>query len=63
MPALGMVDDISTISQSGYKTARMNSYINAKIAMKKLQLGPKNVLFFILVKTMKILNCLLMDGQ
>ena len=36
-----MVDDILTISESGYKTSRMNSYINAKIAMKKLQLGPK----------------------
>ena len=40
IPALGM-DDILTISESGYKTARLNSYINAKIAMKKLQLGPK----------------------
>ena len=36
-----MVDDILTISESGYKTARLNSYINAKIAIKKLQLGPK----------------------
>ena len=36
-----MVDDILTISESGYKTARINSYINAKIAMKNLQLGPK----------------------
>ena len=36
-----MVDDILTISESGYKTARLNSFINAKIAIKKLQLGPK----------------------
>ena len=45
IPALGMVDDILTISESGYKTSRMNSYINAKIAMKKLQLGPKKCSF------------------
>ena len=41
IPALGMIDDILTISESGYKTARINSFINAKIAIKKLQLGPK----------------------
>ena len=41
IPALGMIDDILTITESGYKTARMNSYITAKIAIKKLQFGPK----------------------
>ena len=41
IPALGMIDDLITISESGYKRARMNSFINAKIAIKKLQLGPK----------------------
>ena len=41
IPALVMVDDILTIAESGYKTARMNSFITAKIALKKLQLGPK----------------------
>ena len=41
IPALGMIDDILTISESGYKTARMNSFINAKIAIKKLQFGPQ----------------------
>ena len=41
IPSLGMMDDILPISESGYKTARLNSYINAKIAIKKLQLGPK----------------------
>ena len=35
------MDDILTISESGYKTARLNSFINARIAMKKFQLGPK----------------------
>ena len=39
IPALGMVDDILTIAESGYKTARMNSFITAKIALEKLQLG------------------------
>ena len=40
IPALGMVDDILTIAESGYKTARMNSFKTAKIALKKLKLGP-----------------------
>ena len=34
-----MVDDILTVSESGYKSTRLNSFINAKIATKKLQLG------------------------
>ena len=41
IPALGMIDDLLTISESGYKTSRLNSFINAKIAIKKLQLGPQ----------------------
>ena len=41
IPSLGMVDDILTISESGYKPSRFNSYINAKIEIKKLQLRPK----------------------
>ena len=36
IPALGMVDDILTISQRGYKTARMNAFITAKIAITKI---------------------------
>ena len=41
IPALGYVDDIITVTESGYKTARMNSFINAKLAIKKLRLGAK----------------------
>ena len=41
IPVLGMMDDILTITESGHKTARMNAFITAKIATKKLQLGPK----------------------
>jgi hypothetical protein len=37
--ALGMVDDLLTISECGYKTTLMNKYINCKTAMKKLQFG------------------------
>ena len=40
IPALGMVDDILKIAEGGYKTARMNSFKTAKIALKKLKLGP-----------------------
>ena len=39
MPLLGMVDDILTISSSGYKTRRLNAFINAKTAVKRLQFG------------------------
>jgi len=34
IPDLGMVDDILTVSESGYKSTRLNSFINAKIATK-----------------------------
>jgi hypothetical protein len=40
IPALGVVDDLITVSESGYKSAKMNSFINAKTAIKKLQFGP-----------------------
>ena len=41
IPALGVVDDIITVSESGHKSAMMNSFINAKTALKKLQFGPQ----------------------
>ena len=40
VPLLGMVDDILAISESGYKTSRLNSFINAQTAVKRLQFGP-----------------------
>ena len=41
IPALGWIDDLITVSESGYKTARINAFINAQIASKKLRLGAK----------------------
>ena len=41
IPALGRIDDLITVTESGYKTARMNSFINAKLAIKNLRLGSK----------------------
>ena len=41
IPALGFVDDIISVSESGYKTTRMNSFINTQLAMKKLRLEAK----------------------
>ena len=38
--ASGVVDDLITVSESGYKSVKMNSFINAKTAIKKLQFGP-----------------------
>ena len=34
VPLLGMVDDILAISESGYKTSRLNAFINAQTAVK-----------------------------
>ena len=39
IPLLGMVDDTFLISESGYKAQRLNGFINAKTATKKLQFG------------------------
>ena len=39
VPPLGLVDDLFTISTCGYKTTKMNQYINSKTAMKRLQFG------------------------
>ena len=39
IPALGWIDGLITVLESGYKTSRMNAFINAKLAMKKLRLG------------------------
>ena len=41
MPLLGMVDDVFIISESGYKAQRLNGFINAKTAIKRLQFGTK----------------------
>ena len=35
------MDDVITVSESGFKTARLNSFMNAQFAMKKLRLGPQ----------------------
>ena len=41
IPALGMVDDILIFAESGYKSHRMNAFINVKTAIKRLQFGPE----------------------
>ena len=41
IPPLGFVDDVITISESWFKTARLKSFINAQFVMKKLRLGSK----------------------
>ena len=37
LPLLGMVDDVVIISESGYKTQRLNGFVNAKTAATMLQ--------------------------
>ena len=39
IPPLGMVDDLLCVSECGYKTSMMNSYIKFKTDSKKLQFG------------------------
>ena len=39
---LGMVDDLLTIREYGYKTNLMNQFINFKTGTKRLTLGPQN---------------------
>ena len=39
IPPLGMVDDLLCISECGFQTSMMNSFINFKTANKKLQFG------------------------
>ena len=41
IPLLTMVDDALAVTQCGYKTSMMNSYLNTKTSMKKLQYGVK----------------------
>ena len=41
IPILGMVDDELSISEPGYKTARLNAFLNATTSTKKLQYGPE----------------------
>ena len=39
IPILSMVDDALLVSECGYKTSMLNSFINTKTSMKKLQYG------------------------
>ena len=39
IPPLGLVDDLFTISTCGFKTNMMNTFINSKTGMKRLQFG------------------------
>ena len=39
IPALRWIDDIITVSESGYKTSRIYAFIHAQLAIKELRLG------------------------
>ena len=39
IPLLGQVDDLLGVSEAGFKTEQLNSYINVKTADKELQFG------------------------
>ena len=40
MPLLGMVDNIISISECSFKTCRLNAFLKAKTAVKRVQFGP-----------------------
>ena len=40
IPILGQVDDIIGVSEAGYKSNQLNSFINIKTSDKELQFGP-----------------------
>ena len=61
--ALGVVDDLLTVCESGYKAARMNSFINANTAIKKLQFGPESAIFFMWERSMKIQKSCTLCGK
>ena len=50
IPPLIMIDDLITVSECGLQTTMMNSYINTKTAMKKLQFGTEKCKKFTLEK-------------
>ena len=41
IPPLAMVDDIVAVAECGFKTVDMNTYLNTKTNLKKLQFGAK----------------------
>ena len=41
IPPLSMVDDIICVSEWGFKSVMINSYLTCKTSIKKLQFGPK----------------------
>ena len=41
IPPLGMVDDLICVSECGFKTSMLHSYMKFKTASKKLQFGVK----------------------
>ena len=64
IPPLGLVDDLLTISPCGYQTTMMNTYINSKSAMKKLQFGTSKCIKMHIGKTCNKTLCkdLFVDG-
>ena len=54
---LGMVDDLLTISECGYKTTLLNQFINFKTATKRLQFGTSKCIRMHIGKTNSELLC------
>ena len=50
IPPLALIDDILTITNCGIESIAMNAAVQSKVNNKKLQLGQKKVLKYMLVK-------------
>ena len=57
IPPLSMVDDILCVSECGYQTAMLNSYLTTKTSTKKLQFGVKKCKKLHIGKTKEEYKC------
>ena len=61
---LALIDDVASISRCGIESVKMNSYLNAKTNLKRLQYGEDSVINFMLVGKIKLVqNYILTHGK
>ena len=64
IPPLAMVDDLTSVSSCGIKSVMMNSYLNAKSQVKKLQFGSDKCHKYMLDKiVVHVLTYFWMNGK
>ena len=64
VPPLGMVDDVIAVSKCGLESVEMNTYLNQKTNIKKLQFGPDKCHQLHVAEQMHVaLTYILMNGS